>query len=187
MRVFLLSLAALLTSCHYHLGYDSQLLNYSTINIPYVEGDEDGELTAEVIRQFSLSGELTYVQEGGDLTLKMKILELRDENIGFRYDRKKRGNIKRVVIPTETRIEALVEVKVVESASGKVVKGPVRIKSSVDFDHDYYSSRHGINIFSLGQLTDIDAAEEAVQRPLNQRIGEKVVDYVVNSLTNSSS
>ena len=55
------------------------------------------------------------------------------------------------------------------------------IKASMDFDHDYYSSRHGVNIFSLGQLTDYDTAEDTVRKPLNDRLAEKIADYVINA------
>lgn len=170
-----------LVSCQYQFGYGDLSQRYSTITVPYIEGDQKGELTTEVIKQLSLSGALRYVNCGGDLTLKIKLIEFRDENIGFRYDRKKSGKLKKSIIPTETRISALAEVLVIEAGTGKTIQGPINISASVDFDHSYYSSQHGINIFSLGQLSDIDAAYDAVMHPLNQCLAEKIVDYIINS------
>lgn len=179
--LFFLVLSAIPLSCQYQFGRGDLSNRYTTLSIPYAEGDEEGELTAEVIRKISQSGALRYVSSGGDLILKIKWIDLRDENIGFRYDRRKRGELKKSLIPSETRLSALVEVSVIEAASGQVIRGPARIKTAVDFDHDYYSSHHGINIFSLGQLNDIDAAYDAVMHPLNRQLAERIVDYVINS------
>jgi hypothetical protein len=170
-----------LVSCCYHFGYGDLSRQYSTISIPYIEGDDKGDLTAEVIKRLSISGALRYVSSGGDLILNIKVIELRDENIGFRYDRKKRGELKKSIIPTETRLKAITEVSVKEAYSGNIIKGPTRMTASLDFDHEYYSSRHAINIFSLGQLNDIDAAHDAVIHPLNRHLAERIVDYVINS------
>src|SRR4029079_14864848 len=132
--------------------------HYQTISIPYIVGDEEGKLTAELIRQMTTSSTLRYVPHGGDLTLEIEIIELGDENIGFRYDRNKKGHLKNYLIPTETRLNIVVELKVIDNITKKVVRGPTFIRASADFDHDYYASRNAVNVFSLGQLTDIDAA-----------------------------
>jgi len=72
-------------------------------------------------------------------------------------------------------------VTVRETCSGSIVLGPAQLDASVDFDHDYYYSPDGINEFSLGQLTDYDVAYDTVQRPLNQALARKVVDYLTHS------
>lgn len=182
-KVFFLGfLVVCLQSCQYQFGRGELSGRYNTISIPYAEGDKKGELMAEVIKQLNFSGALRYVSCGGDLTLTIKLIELRDENIGFRHDRKKHGELKRAVIPTETRLHAVVEISVLDNHSQQIIRGPARLTASVDFDHDYYySSCHAINIFSLGQLNDIDAAHDAVMHPLNRYLAEKIVDYVVHS------
>ena len=78
-----------LSSCQYQFGRGELSERYTTISIPYAEGDLRGDLTTEVIRKLSSSGAFRYVNTGGDLTLKIKVVELSEENIGFRYDRKK--------------------------------------------------------------------------------------------------
>ncbi len=170
-----------LVGCHYQWGYGELSQHYSTFSVPYIDGDAKGELTAEVIKKLSTSGALRYSNDHGDLTLKIKVIELSDENIDFRYDRKKRGHLKKSIIPTETRVKALVEVTLIETVTEQVIKGPTRISASVDFDHSYYSSWHAINIFSLGQLSDVDAARDAVMHPLNRQLAERIVDYIINS------
>lgn len=169
------------TGCQYQFGYGDLSQQYATISVPYVEGDLNGDLTARVIKQLSTTGAFIYRAEGGDLTLKIKLLEIADENIGFRYNRHKDGELKKTIIPTETRAAATIELVVIESASGKILRGPTRLSASVEFDHDYYASRNEINVFSLGQLTDIDAAQEAARTPLNKELAEKVADYLLYS------
>lgn len=169
------------SGCQYQFGRGELSERFATISVPYVEGDQEGELTSEVIKGLSTSGAFSYVNQGGDLTLKIKFIELRDENIGFRYDRNKRGKLKKSIIPTETRYTALAEVLLIESGSGQVIRGPTRITASTDFDHTYYTTRDEINVFSLGQLSDIDEARNAAMHPLNRHLAERIVDYVINS------
>lgn len=181
--VYVCSLAGvcLLVSCHYQFGRGELSQRYTTVSIPYAEGDQKGELTTEVIKKMSTSGALRYVKSGGDLTLKIKLIEWQEENIDFRYDRKKTGRLKKNLIPTETRVNALAEVCLIETGTGQIIRGPVKITESAEFDHTYYSTRDEINIFSLGQLNDIDAARDAVMSPLNRHLAERIVDYVINS------
>lgn len=171
----------LLVGCGYQLGQGGLTAAYRTISVPYPEGDFDGSLTSSIVRRISRSGSFEYLSSGGELTLLVKMLDLNDENIGFRYDRHKEGELSRRIIPTETRITAVAEVSVVESVSGTVVLGPTRLLASVDFDHEYYDSHNEVNVFSLGQLTDVDEANDAVMRPLNEVLAEKIVDYISDS------
>lgn len=174
--------SACLSSCDYRFGHGELSQRYSTISIPYVQGDQKGELTAEIIKSMATSGALRYVaDQSGDLSLEVKLIDLREENIGFRYDRKRDGKIKKSLIPTEARVEAVVEVTLVDNRSGVVLHGPTRISGYADFDHSYYTSRRRENIFSLGQLNDMDAARDAVMHPLNRYLAERIVDDVINS------
>jgi hypothetical protein len=166
------------TSCGYRGGQGGTLEVYQTISVPYVEGDWDGSLTAALIKTMSASGALAYRNSGGSLTLRVKVLDYQDQQIGYQYDRHKDGKPRKVVIPNETRTTIVTEVAVFETASGNAVLGPVRISSDVEYDHDYYEPRHHVNVFSLGQLTDIESAFDAAQKPLHDRLAKKIVDYV---------
>jgi len=176
-----LLLAACCFGCGYRWGQGGALAARQTITIPFVEGDWNGELTSELVSQISQMGTLTYCAEGGALILQVKILDSRTDNIGFRYDRNRHGKLISSVIPDETRLTVWTEVALIEAASGCVILGPARLSAEIDFDHDYYSSRNAVNVFSLGQLTDYDEAYDAVERPLNRRLAQKIVDYVNNS------
>lgn len=164
-------------------GYQLQE-NFSTdesptyVNVPYIEGDFDGKLTAALIKELSSSGKYLY-SPSGELQLIVKIDDYYDENIGFRYDRSRKGRLKHYIIPTETRSFMLVEVELKCAFSEAAARSPVKILASMDYDHDYYKIRHGVNIYSLGQLTDVDSAEEAALVPLEKKMAEKIVDYVV--------
>lgn len=177
-KVLPLLLALILCGCGYRFGQEDALASYSTITIPYIEGDHYGEFTTAVIKRVAEYSNLTYNQDEGDLILKIKILEIRDQNIGFRYDRNKKGQLIDSIIPSETRLEALAELQVIDAISGCLLIGPVQFSASTEFDHDYYSSRNAINIFSLGQLIDYDAAYDTAMRPLSQSFAEKVVDIL---------
>lgn len=177
---FFIAITLILSGCGYHFGERPIPSKYSTFTIPYIKGDAEGILTADLIKQMGLFSGLSYQRCQGDLVICVEIVDFSDENIGFRYDRNKKGCIlkSRSIIPTETRTTVWANVKLVESATGKVLLEPVLISSSVDFDHDYYSSRNEINIFSLGQLNDYDAAHDAVYRPLYESLALKIVNYL---------
>lgn len=175
---FLIVLILLCGSCGYRVGESGPLVAYRSISVPYVEGDLRGELTAALIRELTATGGFDYCAEGGSLELQVRLLEVREDNVGFRYYRNQQGRRTHSVIPTETRLNAVVEVTVIETLSNKTLVGPISITASVDFDHDYYSSRNAVNIYSLGQVTDYDAAYETAFRPLNLAIARKVASYL---------
>lgn len=173
-----LFLSLLINSCGYQAGFDGLPLEFRTISVPFIEGDRDGELTNTVIRKISRSSAFEYRKQCANLKLVVKIIDFSDENIGFRYDRHKDGRLRDTIIPTETRFSATAEVVVVDTSTGKIILGPSLLSASVDFDHDYYSSRNEINVFSLGQLSDYDAANDAAYTPLNDALAQKIVDYI---------
>lgn len=176
-----LILTAFLPSCHYHFGHGELALQYATISVPYVEGDTDGSLTAEIIKKISTSGAFRYVSCDGDLLLKIKIQEIEDSNIGYRYDRKRNNHLKHSIIPSESRFVIYAEVTVLDGKKNEIVRGPILIRAGLDFDYDYYKVQHEANVFSLGQLNDVDSARDAARSPLNSRLAENIVEYLVNS------
>ena len=179
-----------LSSCGYR-GEDSFLQSqYSSITVPFVEGDEDGSLPSAIARELSISSPIPYSPSNCDLILRVKILDIDDDNVGYRYDRKKRGAIRKRLIPCETRLTVSLEAAV-ENPCREVVHPKVIITANQDFDHDYYTTRnfdpenhttnYGVNIFSLGQLSEIDAARDTVITPINAIISKKIVDYLSDS------
>ncbi|CDZ80443.1 hypothetical protein BN1013_00955 [Candidatus Rubidus massiliensis] len=169
------------TACGYHYGQGSQLAAYKTITVPYVIGDLEGIFTSELIKKIATSGDLSYDNFCGDLCLEVKIINVIDDNIGFRYDRKKKGDLTHAIIPSETRLTGITEIKLTDTKNGTVIIGPIQISATVDFDHDYYSTRDAANLFSLGQLTDFDEAYHVALKPLYQILAEKIVDYIFQS------
>ena len=174
-------LGLLLTGCHYRFGYGDLASRHQTISVPFIEGDKEGRLTAELVRKLSTSGAFKVVNTGGDLVVKVKIIDLDDINIGFRYDRHKTGRLKKTLIPAETRVKGTVELVVLNTSTQQIVRGPVTIVAAVDFDHDFYSTRNAENIFSLGQLSDIDVAQEVAMGSLNKVLADKIGDYIISS------
>lgn len=139
-----------LTGCGYHFGNGPLSMRYHTISVPYAEGDFDGSFTTEVIKQISTAGVFKYKRTASDLILKIRLIDFDNENIGFQYYVNKENKKTRETIPIETRLSVTAEVSVIDAVSGAEVLTPVRISASTDFDHDYYSTKEGINEFSIG-------------------------------------
>jgi hypothetical protein len=181
-RFLLYFIFFLLTSCGYQIGQEGVVNRYRSIVVPSVKGDWNGDLTSAIVKALSCNGCFEYRREDtASAILNVNLLDLEDENIGFRYDRHKSGRIRRTIIPTESRLKATVEISLVDAFSGENILGPVKLTASIDFDHDYYTSRNGVNIFSLGQLNDYDEAYDAALHPLNLALAQKIVDYICNS------
>lgn len=154
-------------------------LPYRTVTVPFVGDDENGRFTSSLIRHISTSGRFEYRANSADLILFVCLKNLRHEHIGYRYDRDKEGKLIKSVIPTETRLIIGAQVTLVETCSGCAVRGPVLIEASVDYDHDWYTSRDEINQFSLGQVSNYDLATDTALTPLSDRLSEKIVDYLM--------
>jgi hypothetical protein len=177
----LLIICLTLSGCGYRWGADSEILHDRTLSVPFIEGDCEGELTAEVIRELIATGEVEYSHHCGELTLEVRLIDLREENIGFRYDREGAGQLTNTVIPSEARLTALAEVTVTKSVNGVIMIGPDLVTASIEYDHDYYSNQGGVNLFSLGQLNDIDLAKQAARRPLYRALGRAIAQHVIHS------
>lgn len=184
--IFLRAILYVILSCSFHsCGYRAGLgdlpSRYRSICVPYVLGDKTGELTASLVKQISLSGGFVYKTGRADLILHVSLIDIDELNVGFRYDRNKKGKRERDLIPTETRLTAIAEVSVTDACSGCTLLGPAILKASLDVDHDYYFGSDRTNEFSLGQLTDYDAAFDSAQTPLYVVLAKKIVDYVIHS------
>lgn len=176
--IFLLS-GVVLGGCGYQFSAPNRFLLCKTLSVPYVEGDQDGYLTSEIIHELIASG-YHYTQSGGDVILRIAVLEVIEDDIGFRFEQEKDRSLLDSIISSEMRLKAEVRVEAIDSLRCCPVLEPFVIIVDVEFDHDYYSSPKDINR-TLGQLTDIDSAREAAFRPLNRKIARQIVEYLNNA------
>lgn len=166
--------------CGYRFGQGDCTGSYQTFTVPYIIGDTSGEFTAAVIKQVSEKTHLTYQKDAADLIIQIEIEDFNDENIGYRFERNRKDQLVDSIIPTETRLEVLAKMQMIEAETGLPILGPYRLKAHVDFDHDYYSSRHAVNVFSLGQVIDYDAAYDTALKPLSTLFAQKVADLILS-------
>lgn len=186
MRIALAAVLLIFGACGYQFGQGSLICKYNSISIPYICGDKTGEMTEALIKEMSRSGVLAYKSRSADLCLKVTVLDFFEDNIGYMYgpdddDGYEKEDNTNSIIPNETRITVIVQVEVIDSATGCAILGPGKIKASYDFDHDYYFSPDAINQTSLGQLTNMESAREAVISPLSVVLAQKITDFVINS------
>lgn len=179
VRFFCLGLLVLLLGCGYRPGSGELLNPYQTISIPYMGCDQDGVFTAALVHHLGVTTPLRYVVCGGDLCLKTRLISPKEENIGFRYDIEKGGIcLAPWLIPTEARLWVSAEIELVDRLSGEALIGPIVVSVYIEFDHEYYLSRNGVNVFSLGQVSDIREANDAARIPLAKALAKKIVDTV---------
>ncbi len=178
-------------SCQYHCLQSRPV----SVRVPFVEGDQKGLLTAQLVHKIYQNPFLSYREEEGNFCLKVSIIDFSQKQIGYQREREKiDGSLKRAIRPIEGRLFATASVQLIESTSDKVVWGPVVFSSEVDFDYvegDSFSDLSFINRrgkretvldFSLGQLEPIESATEAALTPLFHKLSQKIVDQVVGHL-----
>lgn len=173
------------SSCGYKPGYGSSSSHFTTLSVPYVIGDGDGDLTSAIVREVVAASPFEHCTEQGQLLLIVKIVGESDDNIGFGYEQVHGKQYKRSIIPVESRLNMTAEVSLVDAATMCSVIPSVTLSASIDFDHEYNATRHDSNVFSLGQLSDSDAAFKAAHIPLNRRLAQKIVEYISLSVAKS--
>lgn len=180
MKHFLIIFLLLIfcTGCGYRFGRGDFVEKYSTISIPYVEGDHDGILTGEIIHKISARGALRYVKSGGDLILTVCLADPNDENIGFTYVKNNEGVLTNILAANEARLTLVAKISVIEACSGRTVIGPVHVVSSLTYDFEPDYRRFNFHNFALGQLEVHNLAEDAAFRPVYNDLAQKIVDYV---------
>ena len=183
MRLHLFCLSALLfASCTgWRLADEVTSSDLHTVSIPFVSGESSGALTQQLALAIEEKSPLKYISsDNGEYILNVRIIDKKKQNIGFRYKPKNLARGKKTVIPSETRKELLVEVTLIESFSGKVLIGPEYIKGSCVFDHQNYSLNSAVNVFSLGQLSDVDTSSDVISIPLFRNLAKKIAEHVTN-------
>jgi hypothetical protein len=186
MRWFFLTFC-LLAACGYHL--DGQHEEIHTINIPYIKGDTEGQLTNALICEISQSGLFEYVKEGGSFTLLVSLLSDDNEKIGFRYDRHDiSGKRAKNLVTTEGRRILTAEVSLIEEGSLEEIVKPTTVSAGEDYDFigahslrdlsfiNSKGKRIPVTSFSLGQLDSIEGAQDDVATPLHRHLAQKIVD-----------
>ena len=180
--LFLFLLLLFLTACGYRFGRGEILERYSTVCVPFVEGDNQGLFTATLIRTLAAKGSVAYRSSGADLALRVSLLPPSDTNIGFMFaPKKKREEISKIVVSNEARLGIGARIMVIDRRTGCPLLGPLEVWSSVDYDFEPDLSNINENAFSLGQLEMHNIAQEAAFFPLYAMLAEKIVDYVNNS------
>jgi len=193
MRIFLVSASALLllSGCGYHFQGPSD--GPTTISIPYVEGDVNGQLTDQLVRAFSTSGDFKYAYVEGRLTLRVNLIDRHAEPIGWRYEKEKDGSIEDELIAVEGRRFLSAEVQLIDSATEEVLYGPEIITATLDYDYfepdviqdlsfvNSFGVRQSSVQFSLGQLDSSEAAYDDVFYPLAQKLSKKIVDRIIRT------
>ena len=162
-----------------------------TLSVPYVIGDGDGSLTAELIRAIGQSGLAQVKQSGARYVLRAEIIQSDKQTIGYRRDRQKiSGESKKNLIASEARKTISIQASLHETNTGEIVSGPFQIEAESEYDYVDGDSIQDLTFitpkgtpavvlpFSLGQLESIDAAEEAALRPLHVQMARKILDLI---------
>lgn len=189
MKSFLFSSLILCSSCAYRWQPDFPEELRPTLTVPFVLGDEDGTLTAEIIAAISASGLADVRSYGGEYSLQVSLVGEETDKIGFRVDPQKvDGKVRKNLLTVEGRRTMTIEASI--CSKGELVHGPYKISADADYDYldgDSIQDLTFINSkgelvtvlpFSLGQLEPQESAAFASTRSLYRKLAQKVVDAI---------
>ena len=181
----------ILSACGYHFDGREKI----AVSVPYVVGDQEGELTDALIWALARTPNFRYTDEEGDWVLKAKIVNTTNDRIGYQYDRDPiSGKLRTNVVGTENRKAITVEVSVMNAATGKLILGPQKVKAEADYDYVDPNSLRDLSFinpvtgvretsiaFSLGQLDSVGAAGEEAAQPIYRSLARKIIDGMIAS------
>lgn len=188
-------LASLLAFSFSSCGYQTTASDDKTsISVPYVEGDAQGQFTSELIRQLTNSDLYTFVKKDGDLCLKVSIVGDKNDIVGFQYDlTTTKGKIERNLMAEENRRTLTAQVTLTDTSTEEVVLGPLKITASTDYDYIDVNSLKTVSFineqgkrektisFSLGQLDSIEGAQDAALTPIYSQLAQKIAQALNRS------
>jgi hypothetical protein len=179
----------LLCGCGYHFDAGEREGRTVTISVPYIKGDLEGKLNAQLVHALSASGHFDCVQNGGELILEASITGDGDERIGFRFDRNPQsGELRDNIIGTENRRTIIAVVTVIDPSTHTAVLGPQTVKADADYDYVDSNSIRDLTFitnrgipekvldFSLGQLDSVDGAHDDASTVIYRHLAQKIVD-----------
>lgn len=171
--------AFLVTGCSgWHLA-NSVTQEPLTVSVPYVHGDDTGQLTRKLVEEISHQPGFR-IDDGGQYVLSVRLLDEKEEKLGFRYDPLKLRHDKKDLILSESRAKALAEVSLINSYTQEKVCGPAYILGNIDYDHQENTIDNDIQKFSLGQLADIDTGHDVTYVPLYRDLARKISMWLQN-------
>lgn len=174
-QLALLCFFLVLTSCGYRFGGSGTLECYRTLAIPFVHGDQKGELTSALISACQKKGRLRYSSCGAEICLLVTVCPPETENIGYTYTAKDE-QLTKILASNEGRLTLKAKVIVKEVNCDKVVFGPIEVTDSITFSFEPDQVERSFHSFSLGQLDRHDLAEDSAFNALYARLAERIID-----------
>lgn len=188
LRGIRLAMSLMMTACGYQWQPDFPEGLRPTVSIPFVQGDEDGTFTAEVIQAMSTSG-IADVRSQGEYTLRISIVGEGTEQIGYRTDPQKvDGKVRKNLLACEARRSMTIDATLY--LKEKMIRGPYRLSACAEYDYVDGDSIQDLTFvnstgavvtvlpFSLGQLESAESASWAATQPLYRKLAQKVVDTI---------
>jgi len=189
--IALLSFSFVAGGCGYQWGRQFPEDARPIISVPFIAGDEDGSLTAEIISRLESSGLAKVSTSNGNYRLVLSILGNCKNQIGYRRDRQKiKSHIQKNLVAAELRKTMDVEVILFQGNTENIAFGPYKISAWSDYDYVDGDSYQDLTFpgptgapilvlpFSLGQLEDVESAELAAAKPLYRKLAQKIVDVI---------
>jgi hypothetical protein len=178
-----------LLGCGYHFEGSQPQEEVVSVSIPYIKGDREGLLGAELVKALSASGLFDYDQSSAEFTLQVAIIADGDDRIGFRFDRDATtGKLRDNIIGTENRRSVSAQVTVINAHTQEVVLATQVVSAIADYDYVDSNSIRDLTFiepngtpqkvldFSLGQLDSVEGGHDDSSFLIYRLLAQKIVE-----------
>lgn len=150
------------------------------MDIPYIEGDDKGVLTAGVIKEISSRSSIRYTRGASDLVLRIKLENPQSEAIGYTYATSLNGKQEKHLTASEKRLSQQATIEVVEVNTGKIVLGPKTVRASIEYDQNSAFISRGPLKTSQGQLQQPVASDEFASEKIFDPLAREIANAVLH-------
>lgn len=154
----------------------------TTLEMGFIPGDNDGEFTFLLAHALNQRG--VGLLNGSSYILKVRLENLRSDNIGYRHDRNRDGQILSQLTTSEARYWESAHVEIIDASTERVLAGPVEIREYIDSDFIPEQGPADSLSFSLGLLTTRHRAQSEALSALKQKLAAIVSSWVISTIHN---
>src|SRR5665647_2088529 len=117
------------TTCTFSRSSDENI----SLQVPYVKGDETGDLTNCIIIALGTKANV-HINQDSRYSVAIQILDDTKETIAYRF---KHADKKNDLVSCENRICMLAQVDIIDTYTKKTIRGPGYIRGSAEYDHQH--------------------------------------------------
>jgi hypothetical protein len=106
----------------------------ATLEIPYIQEDNQGCFTKILIHEVATHSGFTYHSAGANYRLEGALLPLKESDIGYRYEQSLTGVVGKRLVASELQLSLAATIAIIEKKSSKYILRPITVSETIYLD-----------------------------------------------------